>query len=90
MQDVKLTVSRLKELVESRGSMSYFFSRKTMSFFGDTMKNYGVRNKTVQVIDYRGDTHECYELYRKSPNSMGLTSSVFFSIKTLWVVIPNN
>lgn len=37
-----MTPSELKANVEIRGS--YFFTRKSMKFFGDTMKNYGVRD----------------------------------------------
>ena len=41
--------SKLKALHQSTASGSFFFSRKTMKFFGDTMANYAVSKKTVYV-----------------------------------------
>lgn len=60
-----MTASKLKAKVEATGS--YFFTRKTMRFFGDTMRNYGVR-----------DTGDAWELYRKKPVKHGLKSSAYF------------
>jgi hypothetical protein len=57
--------AELKSRVAATGS--YFFTRKTMSFFGDTMKNYGIR-----------ELSDCYELYRKKPVKHGLMSSAYF------------
>lgn len=61
--------SDLKYVVEQTGS--YFFTRSTMKFFGDTMKNYGVR-----------ELSDCYELYRKKPVKHNQTGSSFFDKKT--------
>ena len=52
-----------------------FFTRKTMQFFGDTMRNYGVRSAVI-------DTHTrkqvgCWELWRKRPVSGGQSSAYF-------------
>ncbi len=68
-----MTPSELKSKVKSSGNptIKYFFDNKTMKFFGDTMKNYGVR-----------DSGECWELYRKHPVNGGLTSSSYFSKET--------
>lgn len=33
----------------SAGKDRFFFERDTMRFFGDTMRNYGVRSKPVEV-----------------------------------------
>lgn len=63
------TSSDLKYYVDQTGS--YFFTRKTMSFFGDTMKNYGL----ITHID-------CYEVYRKHPVKHGLDTSTFFNKET--------
>jgi len=56
-----MNASELKYNVEKNGSN--FFSHSSMKFFGDTMKNYGVRSATVTTWD--GETVECWELYRR-------------------------
>ena len=63
-----MTPSELKANVLANNPDSYFFTRKTMQFFGDTMSNYGVR-----------DAGENWELYRKRPVKHGLKASHFFS-----------
>ena len=65
-----MTSSELKYNVEKTDS--YFFTRKTMKFFGDTMRNYGVRS-------YDANT---WELYRKRPVKHGLCSSAYFDKQT--------
>lgn len=65
------TPSDLKYMVEQMNSEPYFFTRKNMQFFGDTMHNYGIK------------THEnYYELYRKKPVNGGLKDSAFFDKQT--------
>lgn len=64
-----MTPTMLRYNVEQTGS--YFFTRSSMKFFGDTMKNYGCRSA--------GD---CWELYRKRPVANGLQSSAFFNKET--------
>ena len=60
-----------------------FFTRSTMSFFGDTMRNYGVR--LVMVVDKypnEGEPNEprkALELYRRRAVKHGLQSSAYFS-----------
>ena len=66
-----MTPSQLKYEVEAAGHERHFFDRKTMKFFGDTMRNYGVR-KT------ENDGVTVWELYRKMPVKHGLQSSAFF------------
>ena len=80
-----ITPSELKYQVENAGHDSHFFTRKTMQFFGDTMRNYGTRAATIQTNynaqgDYveAGCTVEVWELYRRKPVSHGLTSSAYF------------
>lgn len=63
-----MSPSELKYQVEQANSNSFFFTRKTMKFFGDTMKNYGVR-----------DAGSHWELYRKRPVKHGLYKSVYFN-----------
>jgi len=75
-----MTPSELKYQVENTKGESYFFTRQTMKFFGDTMKNYGVRSATV-------DTHtqqnvDVWELYRKRPVKHGLQKSAYFDKQT--------
>lgn len=83
-----MTPSELKRHVEQTGS--YFFTRNTMKFFGDTMANYGVRSAVVRTR-YRGDGNgfdpagrevEAWELYRKRPVKHGLDSSHYFNKET--------
>lgn len=62
-----MSPSELKYQHELLNPNSLFFSKDTMKFFGDTMKNYGVRT----VGDY-------YELYRKKPVNGNLTNSHYF------------
>ncbi len=76
-----MTASELKYNVESAGKQPYFFSRKTMKFFGDTMKNYGVRN-VIQAVNASGETVPVVELYRRNPVKHGLQSSTFFNAVT--------
>lgn len=65
------TASDLKYYVEHAGREPHFFTRETMKFFGDTMRNYGVRSA--------GD---CWELYRRRPVKHGLSNSAFFDKQT--------
>lgn len=64
-----MTPSDLKYLTQETNP--FFFTRSTMKFFSDTMKNYGVRSKG-----------EYWELYRKRPVKHGLKSSAFFCKET--------
>jgi hypothetical protein len=73
-----MTPSELKRNVEATGSA--FFDYRTMRFFGDTMKNFGVRKVTIATPSV--DALEVYELYRKRPVKMGLEGSSFFDTKT--------
>lgn len=84
------TASDLKYAVEQSGNESHFFTRKTMSFFGDTMRNYGVRKIIINSnYDEHGDwigkdgvLVEVYELYRRNPVKHGLKDSAYFDVKT--------
>ena len=63
-----MTPSELKYQLSLTAHAPYFFTRKTMAFFGDTMQNFGCRSA--------GDN---WELYRKNPVKHGLKSSHFFN-----------
>ena len=62
-----MNASELKYNHELHNKDSYYFTRDTMKFFGDTMQNYGVK-----------DRGSYFELYRKSPVKHGLKNSAFF------------
>ena len=85
-----MNVSELKYQVE-QGEDRFFFTRDTMRFFGDTMKNYGVRDGGT--LPYHWDdtgnhyseeprTIEVWELFRKRPVKHGLTDSAYFDKRT--------
>jgi len=90
-----MTPSELKYEVERSGIESYFFTRDTMRFFGDTMKNYGVRDGGTlpshwdeSGSNYSETTRDIpvWELYRKRPVKMGMDSSTYFDKKTFGVI----
>jgi hypothetical protein len=90
MQATIKTASDLKYYVEQAGHDSHFFTRKTMSFFGDTMRNYGVRKTTIATnydaegnyVGKDGMQIEVYELYRRNPVKHGLKDSAYFDVNT--------
>lgn len=63
-----MTPSQLKLLYQTHNPNGHFFDRKTLKFFGDTMKNYG-------VCDGPDNT---WELYRKRPVKHGVRKSAYF------------
>ena len=63
----RLTASQLKALYQWQNLEGHFFDYKTMRFFGDTMRNYGVRRH-----------HMAWELYRRRPVKHGITQSAYF------------
>ena len=80
-----MNASELKYRVEQSGNCEHFFTRSTMRFFGDTMRNYGVRRASIIVhYDDNGDYMEApqlrdaWELYRKRAVKHGLKSSAYF------------
>lgn len=80
-----MTPSELKSHVE-QGKDRFFFTRKTMQFFGDTMRNYGVCSAKLKTHfddngnNYSEQTHdiEVWELFRKHPVKHGLKDSAYF------------
>lgn len=81
-----MKASELKYHVEQANIESYFFDRKSMKFFGDTMANYGVRSELVQSnYDAEGNYVEdgvwieVWELYRKKAVKHGNKSSSYFA-----------
>lgn len=84
-----MTPSKLKAAVQAANVERHFFEYKTMRFFGDTMKNYGVRRASI-LSHYdrsgtyyeRGTIREVWELYRRRPVKHGLQSSAYFDVET--------
>lgn len=76
-----MTASELKYKIEQAGHEPHFFTRKTMKFFGDTMKNYGVREMVIDT--YLEKDVPVYELYRRSAVKHGLSDSAYFNRETL-------
>jgi len=85
-RDKEMNPTELKYNVE-QGQDRYFFTRDTMKFFGDTMRNYGVRDGGIFTTHWNDEGNYCediaynfevWELYRKHPVKSGLTSSAYF------------
>lgn len=75
------TSSDLKYDVEQAGHEPFFFTRKTMGFFGDTMANYGVSGP-FEIIGGLGIRHQVFELYRRKAVKHGLQDSAYFCAET--------
>ena len=80
-----MNASELKYQIECTGKENHFFDRKTMKFWGDTMKNYGVRSVAVLAqfneqgeYNEEGYLTEAWELYRKHPVKHGMQKSAYF------------
>jgi len=80
-----MTPSELKQRHEENHPDCYYFNYRTMKFFGDTMKNYGVRSTIVKAqFSDDGTYYEngievlVWELYRKRPVKHGLKGSAYF------------
>lgn len=92
--DIK-TASDLKYAMLALNPDSQFFTRETMSHFGDTMKNFGVvktkilsnRNDEGVILDAPIQT-EVYELYRKRAVKYNQQDSHFFRVSNLKLVTP--
>lgn len=76
----KMTPSDLKYSIQE--TAPNFFSKLNMKFFGDTMKNFGVRSNTINGI-------EVWELYRKKPVKRNLQRSHYFRKDNLEMVYYN-
>jgi hypothetical protein len=66
--------SELKALYERNNPEGHFFSRETMRFFGDTMRNFGVTDAgKIRTMTVNGiEEVEAWELYRKRPVNGGV------------------
>ena len=79
-----MTVSELKRETEKRQNLSQdYFTKKSMQFFGDSIRNYGVRSTTIKFgysFERNGNQTDIdvWELYRKTPVKYGLMQSAYF------------
>ncbi len=55
-----MTIYELKRKHEEHNKGSYFFSRDTLKFFGESLSKMRVLKKTTQITDVLGDKHICY------------------------------
>ena len=76
-----MTPSELKYQFEEHNPNDTYFCRREMRFFGDTMKNYGVR-QTVITESLTENRIPVWELWRKRPVNGGLRSSSYFTKDT--------
>lgn len=81
-----MTASDLKFHVEQSGTNPHFFTRSSMKFFGDTMRNYGVRSTVVH--DREGRARQVWELYRRRPVKCRNQASTYFDKETFQTVHP--
>ena len=84
---MKMTASELKYQAEQAGHDSHFFTRANMRFFGDTMRNYGVRD-AGKIKTNSGDKVQAWELYRRRAVKHGLKASAYFHKETFARVFP--
>lgn len=74
-----MTPAELKRHLARNDNERYHFDRANMRFFGDTMRNYGVR-----------DAGKTWELYRKHAVKHGMKDSAHFDKETFDRVFPEN
>jgi len=82
------TASHLRMFIEEAGHSPYFFDRKTMRGFGDTMKNFGVCKTKVIMND--DSICEAWELYRRRPVKFGNQGSFYFCATTFKRLHPKS
>ena len=54
-----MNATELKFNYIQKNQTKNFFDRKSMKFFGDTMRNYGVCSKPVIIKSHSGNSVEC-------------------------------
>jgi hypothetical protein len=69
-----MTASRLKDLYYWNNPAGHFFDHKSMRFFGDTMRNFGVRDygSLRSMVGGKIVEVDVWDLYRKRPVAGGL------------------
>lgn len=76
-----MTSSELRYMIDQANPTGHFFDRETMRFFGDTMKNYGVCETTIDTWSEKNVP--VYELYRRKPVKNKLQASSYWRKDTL-------
>lgn len=81
-----MNASQLKDLYQRANPQGHFFDRSTLKFFGDSMRNFGVRKVRVKRDpqyspdpDMPGEA-DAWCLYRKRGTKSGL-GQFFFSLQ---------
>jgi hypothetical protein len=74
-----ISASELKYRVESAGHESHFFTRPTMKFFGDTMRNFTVEDAGLVECGHPDSPYivDCYVLRRKTKTHKGAQAGYF-------------
>lgn len=67
-------MTTLQALHESRTEGNYFFSRDTMKFFGDTMKNLGVVKNEDGIFIFRKRGKSAYWKFNEETYSISTAS----------------
>jgi len=75
-----MTASGLKEFYYANNPDGHWFDYKTMRFFGDTMRNFGVRDagSIRALVNGRITEVEVWDLYRRRPVAGGLHGHAAF------------
>lgn len=68
----------------------HFFDKETLKFFGERWSDMKVSKDLVDIKDYRGNVHTCYELVSKQRNAPGGTRTAYhyFDKDTFDLVYP--
>jgi hypothetical protein len=78
-----MTAYALKRLYERNNPNGHFFDRETMRFFGDTMRNFGVRDAGERLVVSPGAARKkemvdlCL-LYRKRPTKRNMRGELAY------------
>jgi hypothetical protein len=83
-----MTISELKARVEDTGSL--FFTRSTMKFFGDTMRNFSCGTKPIEIVDFYGAKRQVYAIWRKKATKIGTDRVYYFDAETFKRVSPQH
>lgn len=78
-----MTPGELKYQYQLHNPDGHFFDRKTMAFFGDTMRNFRVRAACIETMD---GSRDVWELYRAKPVKRDLAKPHYFCKSTYKIV----
>jgi len=81
-----MNASQLKQKYLEHNPEGFHFAKMTMKFFGDTMSNYYVPVKPVQVELSSGEVVECWSLTRRKATKLGLKTNAYFCVKTFSII----